>query len=317
MIMPILLMIGLLLATGCIARAEETADWYKSDVTGRLEQVIADFRINYQNVQSVPHMFVCEGVRLDVHDGKRSLRDVWFIGYSNPGEVRFDANSILDETSFPGRSRERWDQHLVYRGKLFRRWGPFSADVREDLSDEEKIAEARKSFVRLDPIDMTISLQGEIYSRGPLQNSDIALTQGVLKSATFDESKNIVQVTEFLQPNGLNVRMETVWGKESSYFPTKCLYSIVSEKSNNEIVTPLSLIVSSWRADSDVYLPTFLSLRSLRKTSTQHEMELSVAYKVGKQVPKDLDISPDVEDWREPIRNAFGVEWQRKVAHGR
>jgi hypothetical protein len=45
--------------------------------------------------------------------------------------------------------------------------------------------------------------------------------------------------------------------------------------------------------------------------STEFHVLVDFSWKLGKDVPKNI-VDPSLEDWREPIRKLFEVDWQRK-----
>lgn len=289
---------------------EPEVDWFATDKTGLLEQLIADYIVNYEKVHAQRHAFVCRGEHVYVSRGKPVLHDIGFIAYQNNKGISLFANYETHQSNIRG-DYESWTQQLMFRGVLHRRGGPLSGDLQASLQDEDEINEATGQFIRFDPIDMALSVYGNAVKAGPEKANYSRLTVGKLVSAQHDDNGDVLQVIEQTGTQ-YPFRILVRWKKRGLFFPSQVQLNSLNQQSGKTIEVPSAVTLTDWVKHGEVILPSKLSIVDLRNVQRSAEMELRVEYRLENELPPDPFITPGMPDWREPIRSVFDEQWLRR-----
>lgn len=308
-----LLCCTLLLLNFAEARGQESGNWFANDTTRRLEEVIIAFRANYEQVHSQRHAFYCQGTLTRKPGTSVLFQEVNFLGLFDARDVQFHANSWVGDTTRQTFDLEQWDQRLNYQSKLYQRWGPFNGEKRETLEDEEKIKDAVSSFVRFDPIDMALSADGNAYLRGPGPQADRSLTAGKLVEAKFLDNGDIVHTVDITKKDSpYQIRIVYRWAKQLDYYPIGTEYLLITGDGNSKQIKPVSHVITDWQNVGTLKVPKSLTIISRRKQQQNQQMELDVVYSFEPELPVGPLITPEMDDWREPLRVLFKANWDRR-----
>lgn len=131
-------------------------DWFASDTTGKLEDVIFDFRRNLYQVHNQPRAFVVKG---DYLQDRRNVIEHWpvhFVSVVTKNKQLY-ANSRTVAAIHQTRLIERWDQLLIDGGRVYQRGGPYEVEQSPMEHVEESRDAILKQFVRMDPVAMAVS----------------------------------------------------------------------------------------------------------------------------------------------------------------
>ncbi|WP_182871477.1 hypothetical protein, partial [Stieleria mannarensis] len=128
----------------------------QSDTEGRIYEVLADFKVSFDDYRSRPHAFLATGVRRDLREstGFVESRVLWTAARMD--EQAYDANAFFQ----PGGIVPKWYQRISIHGKkLYRTTSPTAAplDPSGDAEFDETEFLRRQQLIVVQPFSATIS----------------------------------------------------------------------------------------------------------------------------------------------------------------
>ena len=298
------LVFGITLWSGLPQVAAE--DWFGNDATGKLEDAIFNFRHNIYQIHLQPRAFVVKGDYLSVREDKIDHWPVFFVSVIYKNRQLY-ANSRT--VSAFGRTRliERWEQMFIDGGRVFTRGSPYEANQDPiEHFDEERDAVLRQ-FVRMDPVAMAVSgLQTAIQS-GPSPDADQILTAGTLRQCRTDLQGNLVQESNLPAVEGL--LLEVRYARRFEFMPD--LFTVWWGTGDQKRLWTQTK--TEWSKIDELWLPSkqLFSVSSPHRDRTE-SFELEVECKLDQGLLHESLIRLEQPDWREPTRDLFGEDWQRK-----
>ena len=282
----------------------------KNDKTHRLFDILADYQLNYEAVESKPYAYVARGTQVNLVKNQATKLDLWFVGVKLSDARRLDASSRTTPSS-TGRYLERWSQRLKYDGQLLMRgaiYGDGKTNRYKD-SDDEDYKKARERLVVMRPMDQVFSLAGSLTLKGTRNlepHLNFLADYCTLRSAEYTKKRDIV--AEFVFDRPYKPVKKVVFSKPANYLPTDVRMTM--ELPNGKR-TLLSHQIIEWERRDDVELPVVMKASSHLPSGRSEHVETTLDWRFDNELSKDL-LDPNAKDWRESTRVLFDVDWQRR-----
>ncbi len=290
---------------------ETLRDDSKNDKTNRLYDILADYQLNYDAVDSERYAYVVRGTQVSLRKNQATKLDLWFLGVKISNARRLDASSKTTPSS-TGRYLERWKQRLRFDGQILMR-GPIFGDGQtfsyEDADDED-YKRKRKELVVMRPMDQVLAGTHSLTTQGTRNLSPhlgFLADYCKLKSAEYTESRDIAVQFDF--EGNYNPTHRILYTKTSNYLPTDIRISL--QLPNRQKRTLVSHMLVKWGKRNELYVPVAMKASSFLPNGDSKHLDLKLDWRIGSELPTNL-LDPKAADWRESTRVLFDVDWQRR-----